>query len=185
MNDALRKNIMNVLIPEKKKEYACHVQYVAKIGLALAEEFSADKEVVEIACLLHDIGRDKELPGEEHAETSRRLAEAILKGSSLSPEQISLIYACILSHGSEEVPPTIEQRIVRSADAGSKVEYHEAFMLMCKKLTYQERLEWGVKYLEKGFSKICVDTYKERSKAKYEELGSMYRSTLEVIEHVN
>lgn len=173
------------MLPEKKKEYACHVQYVARIGLRLAQELSADPDVVEIACLLHDVGRDKERDGENHAETSRRLAEGILQGSPLSGSQLQAIYASILTHGSVEVPEMVEQQIVRSSDAGSKVEYHEAFMLMCKKPTYEERLAWGMKYLEKGYRNVCIDSYRSEIQKKYEEISALYRDTLNTVQHVD
>lgn len=185
MDETTNLTVIQALFPEKRKEYACHVQYVALIGVRLAAEYAVDRDVIEIACLLHDLGRDRELPGEDHAQTSRRLAEDVLARSSLSPEQLQMIYACILTHGSEEVPESIEQQIVRSADAGSKVEYHEAFMLMCKKDSYEDRLAWGMKYLEKGYAKISIESYRQQLVEKYESIHSMYQATLGAINHVS
>lgn len=178
MDKSLTDKIIQILLEEKRKEYACHVSYVAKIGKQLAEQLSADVDVVEMACLLHDIGRDKELSGEDHSETSLRIAKDILRDSNFTPAQLNLIYDSILTHGSDDIPETIEQKIVRSADAGSKVEFHEAFMLMCKKTTYEERLVWGQKYLESGFEKICIEPYREKLREKYQSIKSIYESTL-------
>jgi putative nucleotidyltransferase with HDIG domain len=185
MDETLRKMLQDALTTEKSKEYACHVQYVAQIGIRLAREVGADVAVVEVACLLHDIGRDKELPGEDHAQTSERIARGLLEQSSFSDSQRELIFESILLHGSDTIPEKIEAQIVRSADAGSKVEFHEAFMLMCKKPTYEERLAWGMRYLEKGYEKISIESYKTRLRDKYDSISAMYKSTLAAIPHGN
>ncbi|OGI59670.1 hypothetical protein A3C60_01870 [Candidatus Nomurabacteria bacterium RIFCSPHIGHO2_02_FULL_37_45] len=181
MNQELKNKIMEILLKENKKEYVCHIQYVVKIGLELAEENKVDPNIVEIACLLHDIGRDKELPGEHHSQTGKRIAEEILKDSLLSQEQQKKIVQCILAHGFDDTPLSTEEQIVRSADAGSKVEYHEAFMLMCKKITYEERLAWGNKYLQKGFEKISIQSYKEKVEQKYTAINAIYQKILSMI----
>jgi putative nucleotidyltransferase with HDIG domain len=184
MDAGFRQKIMDVVLKDNKKEYACHLQYVVEAGLRLAKEYKVDEDVIETACLLHDIGRDKELPGEVHSQTSHRLVADILADSPLSEAQRENVLACVLLHNSEETPETIEQQIVRSADAGSKVEYHEAFMLMCKKQTYEEHLAWGMKYLEKGYRKTCLESYRSRIQEKYEAINLIYQRTLETINHV-
>ena len=186
MDQELKEYLMGIILKENKKEYVCHLQYVVEIGMRLANAYpSVDPLVIEVACLLHDIGRDKELPGEVHAQTGHRLGGEILKNTQLSEDQKKNILSCILLHNSDDIPETIEQQIVRTADAGSKVEYHEAFMLMCKKPTYNERLAWGIKYLEKGYKKICIDSYQVQIQKKYEMIHSIYEKTLTMIDYVN
>lgn len=184
MDDSFRQTLLNAVFKENKKEYSCHIQYVVEAGLRLAEEYGADKDIIETACLLHDIGRDKEVSGEAHSQTSRRMAVSLLADSPLNEIQREKALDCIEFHNSEETPESIEQQIVRSADAGSKVEYHEAFMLMCKKQTYQERLAWGMKYLEKGYRKTCLDSYRDHIQERYDSIRSVYQRTLDMIHHV-
>jgi len=104
MDTKLRTKIMEILLKENKKEYLCHIQYVVKIGLELAKKCNVDLNVIETACLLHDIGRDKELPNENHNQTGKRIAEEILKGSKFSEKEQQKIVQCILAHGFHEVP---------------------------------------------------------------------------------
>lgn len=183
MNSKLKLKITKILLIEKKKEYLCHIQYVVEIGLNLAKELGVDLNVIETACWLHDVGRDKELPGENHAEAGRRMAEEILRDTEFTEEQKQKIYACILSHNSDVVPFSTEEQIVRTADGGSKVEYHEAFMLLCKKETYEERLAWGIKYLEDGFSSISIDSYRQRIEPKYISIIDIYNKISQMIQH--
>jgi HD superfamily phosphodiesterase len=170
--------VVALLLQDNKKEYLCHLRYVAEIGVRLAKaQGNINIPMITVACLLHDIGRDKELSGETHAQTGRRIAEGILKDSAFNEEEKQVIYRCIEAHNmDDEVPESIEEQIVRSADAGSKVEYHEAFMLMCKKVTYEERLAWGMKYLEKGFRKVSIDSYKQELLPKYQSIHTVYES---------
>ena len=184
MTTNLKKKIIDILLKEKKKEYLCHIQYVLKIAMKLTKDckdYDIDPEIIELSCLLHDIGRGKELEGEGHSQTGKRITEEILQNSKFSNEKKQKIYSCILSHNSPSVPKSIEEEIVRSADAGSKVEYHEAFMLMCKKNTYEERLAWGIKYLQKGFDEISIDLYKEKCKPKYNSIIEIYNNIFKEI----
>jgi hypothetical protein len=63
------------------------------------------------------------------------------------------------------------------------VEFHEAFVLMSKKQTYVEKLLWARKYLDKGYSKISFDSYKESLRPKYEALSAMYQRSLTASEN--
>jgi len=74
MEPEFRNKITDILLREKRKEYLCHIQYVVEIGSRLAKEYNVDRDVIETACLLHDIGRDKELSGENHPQAGRRIA---------------------------------------------------------------------------------------------------------------
>ena len=174
MHEQIKKQILNILLEEKKKEYLCHIQYVVKIALELAKECDVNMNLIEIACLLHDIWRGKELTNEHHAEAGKRIANDILKESNFSKKEKKIILACILNHNSSNVPKSIEEQIIRTADGGSKIEYHEAFILMCKKTTYEERLAWTLKYLYKGLASISIDHYRKKIEKKYKELENIY-----------
>jgi len=181
MDNGLKKKLINLLLEEKKKEYLCHIQYVVEIGLSIAKGYDVDIDVIETACLLHDIGRDKEFLGEKHNQSGKRITENILRETDFTEEQKQKIYACILAHNSDKIPESIEEQIVRSADGGSKVEYHEAFMLMCKKTTYEERLAWGIKYLDDGFDSISIESYRDTVKNKYNSIYTIYKRINDMI----
>ena len=177
MHQKLKERIINILLKEKKKEYLCHIKYVVEIALFISQKYeNVDKEIIEIACLLHDIGRGKEIGNEKHNHAGKRIAENILKESNFNDTQKQIIYGCILTHNASGIPSSVEQQIVRTADGGSKIQYHESFMLMCKKITYQERLAWGMKYLNKGYSNVSIDFYREIIEKKYREINEIYNN---------
>lgn len=173
IND-IKNEVINILLKEKEKEYYCHIQFVTEIGNKLAKQYNANPKIVELSCLLHDIGRDKELESEEHADASVRISKSLLREAPLNEEELTFIFNCIKNHNADNPVETIEEKIVITADSASKVEYHEAFMLLCKKTTYQERLVWGQKYLDKGFKKIQLPEYKEFLLQKYTAIHSIY-----------
>jgi putative nucleotidyltransferase with HDIG domain len=171
---ALKATVMRKLLEHHEKEYHCHVQFVRDIGVELARTHHADEQLIEIACLLHDIGRDQELPGEEHPETGARIVRELLTDTALTADEVELIAQCVKHHGEQSPDASIEEKIVLTADAASKVLYHEAFMLMCKKQTYEEKLAWGNKYLEKGYTKCAFEDYKQRIYPRYKQLRAIY-----------
>lgn len=172
-----KKFILEKILAEKEKEYYCHVQFVRKVGLELAKKYKVDKEVIEVACLLHDIGRDNELEGEDHGDAGARISSELLKKGDFTAEETYIILSCIKKHNKENKSVlTLEEKVVITADCASKVLYHEAFMLMCKKPTYVEKLAWGQKYLEKGYRNIKFPDYKLKIAPKYKALKDIYRS---------
>jgi uncharacterized protein len=93
-----------------------HVDRVAKIATILAEAEKADKELVQTAALLHDIGR---AVGEPHNETGAKLAREILEQSTNYPqERIEIIVKIILLHpiAFRDRLETLEEKIVWDAD---------------------------------------------------------------------
>lgn len=166
------------LLAEKEKEYRCHVRFVRDIGMRLAREYGADAHLIEIACLLHDIGRDHEISGEDHGDAGAKISEPMLAESDFTAPEQALILGCIRKH-CKQIPEEVlrvEEKIVMTADAASKVLFHEAFMLMCKKQTYEERLTWAEKYLEKGYRNILFPAYREEIRPRYEMIKQTYEA---------
>ncbi len=166
--------ILKRLHKDNKKEFYCHVQFVLKVGLELSKKYNADAKIVELSCLLHDIGRGHEIGDEDHGESGARIAAELLKNTTIPRKEIRIILDCIRFHNKKLSQYTLEQKIVITADGASKVLYHEAFMLLCKKQTYEEKLTWGKKYLEKGYKKTLFPEYKEYITGRYMTIKQIY-----------
>jgi len=97
-----------------------HVQRVRKMALKLAEEEDADREVVELSAVLHDIGRKKEDMGEidHHEVWGAEKAEEILEETGYSQNLIEDVKHCIKSHrySRDPEPETLEAKILSDAD---------------------------------------------------------------------
>lgn len=130
-----------------------HVKYVFDIALSLADEVGADKMIVGISAILHDIARiydDKEtIP---HNIKGAKIAEDKLKKYNLDKKILKRIKDCILRHsGKFEKTLSKEQWCIRNADiisnfynmslyyyniyAESKLNYEEGKQLIKKIVT--------------------------------------------------
>lgn len=97
-----------------------HFVPMTKLAVQLADELGGDKEVVEIAAWLHDIGSIV-YGRKNHHLTGAKIAEEKLRQLNYSAAKIELVKNCILHHrGSEQnSPTTIEEQIIIEADAMS------------------------------------------------------------------
>ena len=69
-----------------------HTKNVVKIALALAGKEGANKEIVETAAWLHDIGKsDKDSTPINHHSSGVKIAEDLLKKKGTNPELIKKI----------------------------------------------------------------------------------------------
>ncbi|MFX1389307.1 MAG: HD domain-containing protein [Promethearchaeota archaeon] len=100
-----------------------HVERVLNLSLQLGKELNANLLILEIAALLHDIGRkvkDKMTSSKNHAELSVEKAFKFLKSHdfNLSQENLDNIFHCIRSHSfsNNSNPLTLEAKILSDAD---------------------------------------------------------------------
>ncbi|UCC16419.1 MAG: HD domain-containing protein [Dehalococcoidales bacterium] len=128
-----------------------HVRLVRKYTRELAEIENVDSRIIEIAAILHDIGRIE--AGEGHYVRSHDLSKPFLETIDLSEEDRELILECILKHSMSYASKdnSIEVRIIQCADAlanlfdeelqdysrktMSKDEINQAFLKLLNKIT--------------------------------------------------
>lgn len=98
-----------------------HVERVLTLAKKIGKKEKADLDIIEIAVLLHDIGRRDETKCKGrycHAEKGRELAEKILNKYDIKGEAASNILHSILAHRSRNnhKPITTEAKTVFDAD---------------------------------------------------------------------
>ena len=98
-----------------------HVERVRNLALQIGKKEKADLGIIEIAALLHDIARKKEMESNGlicHAQESAKLSKPILKKYKLGKEQIANILHCIEAHRFRKslAPKTIEAKVIYDAD---------------------------------------------------------------------
>jgi len=100
-----------------------HVLRVYNLCIKMGKKLNANLKILEIAALLHDIGRKKEKEDvfkRNHAEISAEIALKFLKNSNLNltKQEINAIIHCIKSHSfSSGVPAeSLEAKILSDAD---------------------------------------------------------------------
>ena len=104
-----------------------HVERVKNLALTIGKKEKADLKILEIAALLHDIGRKKEMElknkicnGKKycHAFEGAIEAEKILQDFNLSKDEIDNIVHCVKTHRfrNNDKPESIEAKVLFDAD---------------------------------------------------------------------
>jgi uncharacterized protein len=153
--------------------WTCHILPVVKYAKVLAKRSKADKEVVELAALLHDIGV---IQGDKpnHHISGTKEAERILKKFNYPQEKIKRIKHCVFSHrASKSIKrESIEAKCVASADAMAHFDeipqlFESAFIRF--KLNPGEGKKWLLDKLERDWKKLTPEARK-LVKDKYEAI---------------
>jgi len=98
-----------------------HTERVYNLALHIGKKEGADMEILSIAAILHDIGRDCETRSKGlvcHAEKGASMAEELLKKYNIPSEKIEAIVHCISTHRfrSNKTPDSREGMILFDAD---------------------------------------------------------------------
>jgi uncharacterized protein len=149
-----------------------HIDAVRNYSLQLANEYHADKEVVEIAALLHDFTHIRDNNHSIHELEGAKFASRYLKGK-MAEEKIKLIHDCIKHHrGSKDYKrETIEEQIVACADAMSHFSNVCIFFYLwgaSKRGTLEETKDWVKSKLQRSWKKITLKKAREIIKSKYD-----------------
>ena len=165
-------------------EWNLHLMIVKKYADRLLEKNpQADKEVVELAVWLHDIGRIRYGDVNHHISGSQD-AEQILSDHNYPKEVIDKVKECILAHRGEakdNPPESIEGKILVSADAMSVLEVIPVFFWeACHEhgLGVKEACDWVAEEIESSWNrKILLPEGKEMVKDKYEAFKLIVETT--------
>ena len=94
-----------------------HSLRVYNLGKYIAAKEGSDMEIVQAACLLHDIGRGRK-KGICHAELGAQMSEEILNSLGFPEEKIQRVVYCVRVHRYSKGinPETLEAKILQDAD---------------------------------------------------------------------
>lgn len=152
-----------------------HIKYVVKNALELADAYNADKEIVELGALLHDIAMPSKVgPREEHHIYGAKIAEELLTKYNYPKDKIERVRQCVLNHrGSKDLPRnTIEEEIIADADVIAHFDsIPTLFSLAYTKLNLN--IKDATKYvkdkLARDYNKLSPKT-RELLKERYENI---------------
>jgi len=154
-----------------------HVKFVVKYALELANLYGADKEVVELGALLHDVALVEPVGSrEDHHINGAELAIEILNRHGYTHKgKIERIKNCVLHHRSSHFSENAEEICVADAD----ILAHFANIPMIFQCVYgrdKKSLNVGrediVAYLKKDYSELSKHTQKV-FKTQYETIMLM------------
>jgi uncharacterized protein len=98
-----------------------HTERVLRLALRIGRKEGADLGVVELAALLHDVGRGEEDRSNGkvcHGRSGAALAEKILRRQGLDPATVRAVVHCVRTHRyrGRAKPRTLEARVLFDAD---------------------------------------------------------------------
>ena len=146
-----------------------HVNLVRKYALRLAEIEKANKRVIDIAAILHDIGKIK--GRERHNEVSCELSKDFVYSLDIPEKEKELILRCILKHRVQFASENdeIEVKILQSADALGTL-FDDKWQEYTRRTMSKEEL---LKTYDKALNKITLESARKLAEPKIKELKRM------------
>lgn len=138
-----------------------HIKLVVKEALILADEYGADKEIVELGALLHDIALVSEVGTRaEHHTNGKIIADRLLSEYGYPDDRKQRVLGCVLHHRSSKNAKNLEELCVANADIIS----HYDNIPMCfgaafkyNKINTNSLDEW-IKYFEHDWNDLSERT---------------------------
>jgi uncharacterized protein len=154
-----------------KEHWQLHMLPMIEDALQLAKIYKVDKNLVELAALMHDIGLTKNVDIKNHQLVGIPMAVKILKEFKYDSETIKEISHCIESHRSSKgpKPKTLLAKIIANADATSHFDaFLSLFYFRAKKHNFEETVEWVKEKIERNWQKkLTLPVAKKLVRKKY------------------
>ena len=170
----------------EEEDWKYHIVPVVEYAKKLAKILKVDEEIVELAALLHDIGRLKNVDNENHHLTGAVEAEKILKEHNYPEPVIEEVKHCIESHrGSEDIAPrTIIAKIIANADAMAHFDAVPRLIYWrCQEgKGFEETLNWLYDKIERDWNKkLTLPEARKLVESKYKAIKLVLDSNKEYI----
>lgn len=137
-----------------------HIKLVYELAKNNAESYGADKEVVALAALLHDIASvtNKDFT-EEHHIIGATIAEELLMEENYPKDKIELVRKCVLNHRGSKLMNKNTPEEICIADADAMAHFYSVPSLLSmvyreKKLSIDEGAEFVKNKLNRSYNKL-------------------------------
>ncbi len=163
-----------------------HTQAIRPIAQKLARQEKADKEIVEVAVLFHDIGKVKGCAG--HSQRSAEMARKFLEKEKYEQRFVEEVVYCIACHelpwqGKSSLVKTKEAQVLCDADMIQQlspfgiikhaIRYRELF-----NNDYQAGLKKIWEKLMKAYNVIITDNGRKMAEEGYKFVKDFYKDLL-------
>lgn len=149
-----------------------HIKFVVAESLLLAENYGADKEIVQIGAMLHDIALMKKVgTKKQHNLNGAKIAEELLTRLQVAKDKIQKILGCILHHSTSKHAKNLEELCVADADILAHFDnipmcFYSAFKLKDLSLNDIDKIK---SWFESDFNDLSDQT-KKAFQEKYQQI---------------
>ena len=148
-----------------------HITRVLDLCLEIGKKLGANLHVLEIAALLHDIGRESEnqdIHSRNHAELSAEMSLAFLKSQDfqISQDELDSIIHCTRAHSfsNKTIPRTLEAKILSDVDKLDALGAIGLYRVIGFTIKKNGGIEEVIKHLENKILKLRDQLYLEESR---------------------
>ncbi len=148
-----------------------HIKYVYNESLDLADKYNADKEIVALGSLLHDIALiNKVGDRKDHHINGEKIAREVLDNLKYDEAKKERVLKCVYNHRSSKNATSIEELCVSDADILAHFDnipmlFNSAYNR--NNVNLNEVREWMKNAFEKDYNDLS-DRTKELFKDRYE-----------------
>lgn len=167
----------------EERDWKYHIVVVVKYAKKLAEKYKVNKEIVELAALLHDIGRVDIKHDEDHHIVGVPEAERILRRFKYPEKVIKEVKHCVESHRTSKGPrpKTMVAKIIANADAMAHFDILPVFFhWRHKRYKFEDNLKFVENKIEKDWQKkLTLPGTKKMVEKKYKAIKLILNSLKE------
>jgi uncharacterized protein len=158
----------------KEHDWKYHIVPVIKYAKKLARKYNVDKEILELAALLHDIGRVDIKHDEDHHIVGVPEAEKILRKFNYPDEVVDEIKHVVESHRTSKgpKPKTMIAKIIANADAMAHFDILPMFFHWRHgRHSFEENAKWVEEKIRKDWQKkLTLPGAKKMVEKKYKAI---------------
>ena len=162
-----------------------HIKIVYELAKKYSSEYGANKEIVAIAALLHDIASvtDKKFT-EEHHIIGAKIAEELLIAENYPNDKIELIKKCILNHRGSILVDKISPEEICIADSDAMAHFYcisslFSMVYVQKGLSIDEGSKFVRDKLERSYNKMS-DKGKKLVLVQYESAKNILKGNEQI-----
>ena len=171
-NELLKRNQEYIEKVDSYDFWNNHIKFVVDEALKLASIYSADKEIVELGALLHDIALVSNIGTKaDHHIQGAKIAEEILISLKYPQDKSEKVVNCVLHHRSSKNAENIEELCV--CDGDILAHFDNIPMIFFKSFTMGKMTLNDINKFIQGFQEDyddLSDKTKETFKDKYENI---------------
>jgi uncharacterized protein len=187
MSNNTIENVRNILLDYCEKHQAHigydywndHIKVVIKHALILADKYGADKEIVELGALLHDISMPAEYGARsEHFHYSAEMTENILTEQGYPRDRLDCVKACVYNHAGRNahLRSSIEEHCVADGDGLAHFDRIPSLFSLAYGL-HKMDLEEGREYVKRRL----IDDFNELTEPTKKDFERKYKTIMESV----